>query len=139
MFSAFGEKIFSNIGKKIKVLATVLFILISAVCIWRGIYLIFREESKTYMRVLGLLIATAGPFLAWVSQFFLYGFGELVDNGSKSVKKSNEKGTSCFPEESVSETNELLHFFEDEETEESEEEEDEADEDAEFFDPTKEN
>ena len=36
-----------------------------------------------------LLICIIGPFVAWLSAFLLYGFGELVDNSSK-IKSDTE-------------------------------------------------
>ncbi|MBR5942128.1 MAG: hypothetical protein IKZ81_02170 [Clostridia bacterium] len=88
---------FNNIGKKIKTLAKVL-------C-WIGIIGSFiggivlavsgASSSKKATDILllilfGLAAAIIGAFLAWISSFVLYGFGELVDS-TQEIKRSNEE------------------------------------------------
>lgn len=73
---------FDNIGKKIKTLTKIL--------VWIGIVasiiaglalLIISGEARDYGQLigLGLVFLIGGPFLSWVSSFFMYGFGELID------------------------------------------------------------
>lgn len=75
---------FNNIGKKIKTLANVL-------C-WVGIIayvivaiIMFINASEGSYRTeglytgLGFAFLIGGPLLSWISSFFMYGFGELID------------------------------------------------------------
>lgn len=75
---------FDNIGKKIKSLSIVL-------C-WVGIIayvivaiIMFINASEGPYRTeglytgLGFAFLIGGPLLSWVSSFFMYGFGELID------------------------------------------------------------
>lgn len=73
---------FDNIGKKIKSLASVL-------C-WVGIIayvilaiIMFAIAADAYDEelyiTLGVIFLFVGPLMSWVSSFFMYGFGELID------------------------------------------------------------
>ncbi len=93
---------FSNIGKKIKVLAKVF-------C-WIGIIFSFvtgilMGSGTSYLATLsntisgdaaafatssigvfgGIIFIVVGSLISWISSFVLYGFGELVDNSSELV------------------------------------------------------
>lgn len=81
---------FSNIGKKIKVLASV-------IC-WIGIIasiitaIIFFANAldgwnEEFFIMMGLLTLIVGPLLSWIGSFFTYGFGELVDKTCDIEKK----------------------------------------------------
>lgn len=88
------KNIYQNIGKKIKGLARVLFIIeaiVYALAVFAGtiitiVNLVIYETNPlliiTYVLV-GLLVgfglAVASVFLAWISTWLLYAFGELVD------------------------------------------------------------
>ncbi len=88
------KNIYSNIGGKIKGLARVLFI-IEAIVFALGVFagtiitivnLVIYETNPLLIVayvLLGLLVgfglAVAGVFLAWISTWVLYGFGELVE------------------------------------------------------------
>ncbi|MBQ9950148.1 MAG: SHOCT domain-containing protein [Clostridia bacterium] len=83
---------YRNIGKKIKSLAVVMFVLLAIVSIGLGIFLLC---SSFYMMPVGIVVLVAGPVLAWISSFILYGFGELIDKVSDIAR-----GTStCSPKE----------------------------------------
>ena len=69
---------FDNIGVKIKRLAFILFIIEAATSILSGLI-----DIIVFKNMFSLLICIIGPFVAWLSSFLLYGFGELVDNSSK--------------------------------------------------------
>jgi hypothetical protein len=64
---------FDNIGVKIKRLAFIIFIIEAVISILYGLIYIIVFKNMFY-----LLICIIGPFLAWISAFLLYGFGELV-------------------------------------------------------------
>ncbi len=67
---------YTNIGGKIKTLAKI-------VCylgiIGSVIYGIWFYNTYYSVRNMGILIVIGGPLLSWVSSFFMYGFGELIE------------------------------------------------------------
>ena len=64
---------FDNIGVKIKGLAKVLFWLEVITAVIVGFVLAADTDG------LSLLFAIAGVLVAWISAWFLYGFGEIID------------------------------------------------------------
>ena len=62
----------NNIGKKLKGLAIVVFIIEALASVITGLLLI--EETDA-----GIILLLAGPLAAWISSWMLFGFGELVD------------------------------------------------------------
>ena len=64
---------FDNIGGKIKGLAKVLFWLEVIAAVIVGLVLVEDTDG------LSLLFAIAGVLVAWISAWFLYGFGEIID------------------------------------------------------------
>ncbi len=95
---------FKNIGKKIKALAQV-------IC-WIGIILsiiaavsslILGASTVNYVGaaiggytlvgsiIYSVIILIVGPLVSWLGSFFLYGFGELIDNSSKIVENTQPK------------------------------------------------
>ena len=77
------DELYENIGKKIKAWAKWIFIVEAIAAIIGGLLLIFDGEG-----LIGFVILIAGPFVAWVSSWLLYAFGELVE---KTV--ANESNT----------------------------------------------
>ena len=77
---------FDNIGQKIKKLAMITFIVLSSIFVLDGFI-----SFMYYKRLVHLLICIIGPFVAWISSFLLYGFGELVDNSSKIKSDTEDK------------------------------------------------
>ena len=65
---------YDNIGGKIKMAAKLMFFAEAIVFIILGIIRINDEPD-----IIGILILIVGPILAWVSSWFMYGFGELID------------------------------------------------------------
>ena len=70
------NKMYTNIGGKIKMLAKILCVLLSIIFVVYGIC-VFATFYQ--MRGMGILIMIGGPLLSWVSSFFAYGFGELIE------------------------------------------------------------
>ena len=70
---------YSNIGRKIKGLATVIFIFEALVSVITGFYLMSLDEE---IILVGLLVLVVGSVAGWVSSWMLYGFGELIDKVS---------------------------------------------------------
>lgn len=86
---------YRNIGNKIKTLAVVIAILISILSIICGIYICDYSSEE-----IGILIIHLGPFLAWISSFIMYGFGELINKTASiesAVNKHQENDNSAEP------------------------------------------
>ena len=83
---------FSNIGGKIKNLATVIF--------WIGIVISVISAITVILKasiLLGILYLIMGFLFSWIGNFFLYAFGEIADNCEqqtailKSLRDNQEK------------------------------------------------
>ena len=83
--SGFLDGLYANIGAKIKGWAMWIFILEAIGFVLTGIVMLIGENAA------GLLFLFGGPFVAWVSSWMLYAFGELVE---KTVE--NEKNTRAI-------------------------------------------
>ena len=84
---------YKNIGEKIKGLAIALFIVDAVLLVVAGLIVIFQGvlfELFGYV-LLGFLIALAGPFIAWVSSWLRYGFGELINKTTEIAENTNKK------------------------------------------------
>ena len=90
---------FKNIGSKIKTLAKVLFWIASILSVVGGVLTILRVVLNAYMDtpqkimsiVIGIGIIVFGILFAWIGNFLLYGFGELVDSNQKMLKILEER------------------------------------------------
>lgn len=67
---------YDRIGQRIKTLAQITFIAEAIAAVIAGLVIIGNDSDMT---VYGLLLIVGGPFVAWVSSWLLYGFGELID------------------------------------------------------------
>ena len=98
-----ANHMFRNIGKKIKGLASVLFWIQAVLYILTGIGVIifaiagggksFGMSGGIFIVlgvIAGLLIAGLGILFAWIGQFMLYGFGELIDKTAENEKNTAE-------------------------------------------------
>ena len=74
---------FDNIGRKIKILATVVCLIGIIISVIGGI-IIMTEESLLY----GFLVAILGSLFCWIASFFAYGFGQLVENSDILVQQN---------------------------------------------------
>lgn len=68
---------FSNIGGKIKTLSKVIFAICAVVSFIAGLVLIMNGDEETI--AIGFIVMIVGPLVSWVSSFFMYGFGELIE------------------------------------------------------------
>jgi len=80
---------FDNIGGKIKRLAVVLCIIGIVISVIIGSTMMQSE----YLTTPGILVILAGFALAWISSFFTYGFGELIEKVGKIESALNSPGT----------------------------------------------
>ena len=72
---------FSNIGGKIKRLATAISVIgigLSVIC--GSIMIIAGANSGGAMVGTGFAVLIVGSLVSWIGSFFVYGFGELIEN-----------------------------------------------------------
>lgn len=73
--------VFNNIGKKIKGLSK--FIcwigIISSIITAIVMFLLAWDWGYTEYTIIGVVVLIVGSLLSWISSFFSYGFGELID------------------------------------------------------------
>ena len=79
---------YENIGNKIKGLAQMAFVVEAIAAVITGIALMASDE---YLILSGLLVLIAGPIIAWVSSWLLYGFGQLIENSDIIAEEYNRK------------------------------------------------
>lgn len=72
---------FSNVGKKIKILAKVITWINIIGSIIVGIDLMASE-----MVLVGILVWILGPLFSWISSFITYGFGHLIENTDEIIR-----------------------------------------------------
>ena len=78
---------YKNIGKKIKVLATIICIVTAIIWVILGFVLILREQSTTEIRLVGIITLIVGPLSCWINSFLLYGYGELIEQNAETNKE----------------------------------------------------
>lgn len=92
---------YDNIGRKIKTLAKVDFIVLTILSVIAGIILIASDED---LILTALLVFVLGPLVAWISSLLTFGFGELIEKVS-SIEKSTHT-VDNNPYEKLKEKNE---------------------------------
>ena len=70
---------FNNIGGKIKKLAIILCILGMIGSIVYAIICFTTSSRYQDLTLIGVLILVLGCLMSWISSFFVYGFGELIE------------------------------------------------------------
>lgn len=78
---------YKNVGKKIKVLATIICIVTAIFWMILGFVLILREKSTTEIRLVGIITLIVGPLSCWINSFLLYGYGELIEQNTETNKE----------------------------------------------------
>lgn len=77
---------YRNIGNKIKALATFISVLGIVIGLITGGVLIFFGMSQAaagLLIIIGIPVAIVVPVLSWIGGFFMYGFGELINETSE--------------------------------------------------------
>ena len=81
---------FDNIGKKIKSLASILcwvgiiaYVIAAIIMIAIGV-----DEYEDGLTAFGVILLFVGPLMSWISSFFMYGFGELIDKACDIEKNT---------------------------------------------------
>lgn len=89
---------FNNIGRKIKGLAKFLFwilviasIILGAITIMQAVGSRGSSSSKILAVIGGFLVIGGGIVLAWLQNFLLYGYGELIDCNQKMLRILEER------------------------------------------------
>lgn len=87
---SFFDRLYDNIGGKIKSAAKAIFIFEAITSILAGIILFFIGvfDTDDEFVLIGPLLAIFGPIVAWVSSWLIYAFGELVEKTA-----ANERNT----------------------------------------------
>lgn len=89
---------FKNIGKKIKVLAVISFIIGTIASIAGAVVLfVLSQEWGAPEEVLiasGIMLIIIGPLVSWIGSFLIYGYGELIQKTSEIEKHILELKTS---------------------------------------------
>ena len=110
------DNLYSNIGSKIKNWAKWVFIVEAIASMIAAIYMMASAEDS-WMLVVGMIVLVVGPFIAWVSSWLLYGFGEIIVK--LTAIERNTRSTNADKEESSVHTNEeneqQVHILTDEE------------------------
>ena len=70
---------FKNIGGKIKGLAKVICGVGMAISVFVGLGMICTGCNGA-MVGMGFAVMLVGPLVSWIGSFFVYGFGELIEN-----------------------------------------------------------
>ena len=84
---SFLDSWYADVGKKIKKWAQGIFVVEVIASILGGIIFLIANEDSALI-IYGLLILILGPIFAWISSWFVYAFGELVDKTA-----ANERNT----------------------------------------------
>ena len=71
---------YKNIGHKIKNLAQVIFVLEALATVIWGLSIASSDNGRAPF---GLFIAIAGPLVSFISSWFVYGFGEIIETLQK--------------------------------------------------------
>ena len=82
---------YENIGNKIKGLAKATFIVEAIAAVIAGIVLMTTGGPDDEVILYGWLVLIAGPIIAWVSSWLLYGFGQLIENSDIIAEEYNRK------------------------------------------------
>lgn len=84
---------YENIGSKIKSLAKTSFVVEAIAAVITGIALLLAEIDEGDFPF-GLLVILAGPIVAWVSSWLIYGFGEIIDKLCDIEKNTRNRDKS---------------------------------------------
>ena len=92
---------YDNIGRKIKKMAKVFAIIEAVLFAIGGLWLMYLglfdygiEDGGFAMFLAGAMVIVGGAFIAWVSTWMVYGFGEIIDKLTaieNNTKKQEEK------------------------------------------------
>ena len=95
---------YDNIGRKIKVLARTIFVILTVLTVIAGIiyFFIANKSGNEFFYFIGILYIILGPVCAWASTLTLCGFGEIIDKLTDieyNTRKENTKSRSDMIQE----------------------------------------
>ena len=79
---------FENVGSKIKGVAQAGFLLEAISAVIAGISLIAADEDLIWV---GVLVLAFGPIAALVVSWFIYGYGQLIENSDRATEALKQK------------------------------------------------
>ena len=82
------DKLYENIGGKVKLLAKVSFIVEAVASILMGFALMLSDGDMEETALYGFFVILLGPVVAFVSSWVLYAFGELVEKTCRNESNS---------------------------------------------------
>jgi len=100
------EGMFSNIGSKIKTTAKVIAWIGIIISIIIGFMLSSQgcDNDEGIVIFTGISIMVGGSILSWVSSFFMYGFGELIERATEiAINTSKDKTLGTLTSKMVNE------------------------------------
>lgn len=80
---------YDNIGEKIKTISKAFVGIVISFAVLIGIALVFNSDTA----VIGLLVATIVPLIAWFFSLVLYGLGELIEKVCLIEEHTRNKDT----------------------------------------------
>ena len=80
---------FDNIGGKIKKLTQVICWIGMITSVLVGFVIMSRPYGGIAGVIIGVIVAAAGCFVSWIGSFFLYGFGQLIENSDILVSRDS--------------------------------------------------
>ena len=91
------DKLYENIGEKIKNWAKWIFIVEAISAVIGGFVLVGNDGVA-----IGLIVLLAGPVIAWISSWLLYAFGQLVEDVNTIRYQGSTKSAESVKAESAS-------------------------------------
>ncbi len=103
---------FDNIGKKIQTMAKVMTVIGMIISFIIGFFVWDAFQAGTVgWAVLGclfsLLCTGFGCLISWIGSFFIYGFGQLIENSDHTIKQLREINSKTVKEGSLCPLNPL--------------------------------
>ena len=96
---------FENIGGKIKGLAVVIFTIFTIAAVIAAFFLIGTGSDG--LALFGILLLVLGPLTALITSWFLYGFGQLIENSDILVSQSKKQPTRISKQSAPSTTTDV--------------------------------
>ena len=96
---------FHNVGKKIKVLAQVMFYIMLVGAVIGGVALISSDDELVPV---ALGVIAGGALFAWIGSVFIYGFGELIDKTAAIERNTRAEGKSEYEVRVTSQRNDQI-------------------------------
>jgi len=90
---------YDSVGSKLKTLAKVFFIISTIASIIVGIILLIKFPNNDFTKIISIFIMLLVPLFSWIFSWFIYGFGELIEDTcsiARHLEQSNSSEPSLF-------------------------------------------